>query len=367
MPIKAILSLFLISKETGSYLLFKKLNGESLFGDFNSVPESENILLPTFSDVDAAITAATENLPSKNWVIGHTDLAMATETGRTESTYAKLADFNDFVDYIEDCCDGVNRRMYEINQVLNDLQRQINELASGGTPTPDTGETIVYPVLTAVYNVTSTTEYTQLYTMPSDGSGVYGFEVDDGTVVNQDTGRYKFSTTGKRTVRFNLTSDKIHYSLFSGIKQLESIIIPDDVTGVRGISHGVDGIFRNCTGLKEVSFGCNFEETKCVPFMFSGCTALERVTFGTAVNGSKITRLCQDSFSRCTSLSAITCYATTAPILWGNVFSEMSNTTGTLYYPSGSDYSSWFGPYDPLHDDYGKLPSGWTSQAIPNN
>ena len=87
---------------------------------------------------------------------------------------------------------------------------------------------------------------------------------------------------------------------------------------------------------------------------FDDTDAITSVTFG-----PKLEYISGASFFNCPNLSEITCYATTAPELidynppvW-RPFNRIAET-GTLYYPAGSDYSSWMA----------KLPSGWTSVEI---
>ena len=105
--------------------------------------------------------------------------------------------------------------------------------------------------------------------------------------------------------------------VFSGCTSLTSITIPDSVTLIGGYS------FSNCSNLEEISFG-------------SGLTQLNR-----------------NMFTNCSNLDKITCKATTAPTLGLQVFSGVANT-GTLYIPSGADYSTWLT----------ELGSGWTTANI---
>ena len=63
---------------------------------------------------------------------------------------------------------------------------------------------------------------------------------------------------------------------------------------------------------------------------------------------SGVTTIGNGAFSGCTGLTEITCNATTAPTLGTNVFNGLPEN-GTLYVPSGSNYSTWMS----------ELPSGW--------
>lgn len=155
--------------------------------------------------VDAAITAATENLPSKNWVIGHTDLAMATETGRTESTYAKKTDldgkvdtsaFTTFTAYTEDCCENVNEELRYLTNYIIYLQQQIDEMKG------ETGSTGSTEYIELTFNVLSTTEPAWI----AENSKYPHYDkmiIDNGPEIDFNC-RYTFSTTGIHNVKLRL-------------------------------------------------------------------------------------------------------------------------------------------------------------------
>lgn len=81
---------------------------------------------------------------------------------------------------------------------------------------------------------------------------------------------------------------------------------------------------------------------------FYQCTSLSSVTIPNSVE-----TIGADSFASCTVLNRITCYAVIAPSLGVRAFLNIKND-GTLFYPTGSDYSTWFN----------SLPSNWTGQTI---
>ena len=78
---------------------------------------------------------------------------------------------------------------------------------------------------------------------------------------------------------------------------------------------------------------------------FMNCTSITQ-----AYIGANCTNVDSYAFSGCSSLNWIWIFATTAPTLGvANPFSGVASE-GTLFVPSGADYSSWMA----------KLPSGWT-------
>lgn len=85
-----------------------------------------------------------------------------------------------------------------------------------------------------------------------------------------------------------------------------------------------------------------------------GTAAFDRCSNLTAVTiPASVTSLQAEAFTLCTALTSITCYATTAPTLGSAVFYNMTSA-GTLYVPTGSDYSTWLAA----------LPSGWQISYI---
>lgn len=70
---------------------------------------------------------------------------------------------------------------------------------------------------------------------------------------------------------------------------------------------------------------------------FSGCTALTEVTLD-----ANCVKVGDNSFTDCSAIEHIYCYAATAPtISGGNQFTTLPTQNGSVYVPSGADYSTW--------------------------
>jgi hypothetical protein len=114
------------------------------------------------------------------------------------------------------------------------------------------------------------------------------------------------------------------------------LIIPDSVTYI-----GNDA-FINCDGLTELVFGQNSQCTSIGSGAFQDCYELGKIYLP-----SSLQSIGNGAFRMCSELLYITCSATTAPTLGTTVFYGVGNasgrlTRGTLTYPSGSDYSTWY-------------------------
>lgn len=156
------------------------------------------------------------------------------------------------------------------------------------------------PVLTAKYNVTSTTESTKLCYRTT---GFTDIIIDGEPMTSMSTG-YTFTTIGEHTVEFYLNSTTIGTSAFTNCSGLTEITIPSGVTSIG------NSAFRYCSGLTSITIG-------------SGVTSIENY-----------------AFHYCSGLTSITSYAVTSPTIGSNTF-EQVKLFSTLYVPVGSDYSSW--------------------------
>lgn len=141
--------------------------------------------------------------------------------------------------------------------------------------------------------------------------------------------------TGLTSITIPNTITGIGSWAFSGCSSLPEITIPDSVTSI-----GTAQTFYGCSSLTAVTLPSGL--TGNMP-NFRGCTSLTEIAIP-----SGITYVGNNTFWGCSSLMSISAYSITAPgtpdpYSTGtdkNPFEDMP-TGGTLYYPIGSDYSSW--------------------------
>jgi len=108
-------------------------------------------------------------------------------------------------------------------------------------------------------------------------------------------------------------------------------VIHDGVTYT--VSSIFDEAFNEATNITSVTIPDSV--TSIGDYAFSGCTSLTSIEIPDSV-----TSIGTQAFYNCSNLSEITCNAVTAPTISSWTFRNVK-TGGTLYYPSGSDYSSW--------------------------
>ena len=235
------------------------------------------------------------------------------------------------------------------------------------------------------YSVTSTTSPTKLSNFIQGYLDVLVDGVSQGKIKE-----YTFSTTGIHTAWFEYEIDKISDNTFINCPELEVIDIPDNI-----ITIGY-GAFQGCSNLNSVTHynsiaiispyafaGCHLgygfnlwvEEADgngwgAVPNrfpnkvmfiennVFEGCyftdfalpdtiESIHSYAFANCPNlhtiyiGSGVTSIEANAFGSCSKLATVVCYSPTAPELDEHTFLDLYNYDGTLYYPVGSDYSSW--------------------------
>ena len=186
------------------------------------------------------------------------------------------------------------------------------------------------------------------------------------------------SGPGEYTVEYEIPAGEDSlYGVFAG--PLDAVV-PDGIKTIKEGCFGTgtgSGVKRNITlpnTLEYIEFGAlalGFYNTGCtgvtIPsvieigdYAFEYCQGWYWVGEEEVHNGLKrielpanLVRIGKGCFQDCQLLSSITCHATTAPSLGQWAFRSVSET-GTLYYPAGSDYSSWLS----------ELGSGWTGVEI---
>ena len=129
---------------------------------------------------------------------------------------------------------------------------------------------------------------------------------------------------------------------FANCSGLTSIVIPDSVNSIGEYA------FMACKGLTSITIPNSV--TSIGNNAFQNCSALTEITIPNSV-----TSIGDWAFLECTSLKSITCYVPTAPSIQDYTFYDIKSG-GTLYVPSGSDYSSWMSGYLGYYD--------WTIQYI---
>ena len=161
--------------------------------------------------------------------------------------------------------------------------------------------------------------------------------------------QWKFNNTSINEVAF-LDVTSIGNQSFKACEDLKSVVIPDSVTSIG------DEAFSICSGLTSVKIGSGV--TSIGNYVFSDCSGLTSVVIPDSVTsigeyaflkcaklksvtiGSGLTTIGIWAFRSCNKLTSITCYATTAPTLYG-YSSVYLPKNGILKVPNGSDYSSW--------------------------
>ena len=135
----------------------------------------------------------------------------------------------------------------------------------------------------------------------------------------------------------------IKTNAFSNCRNLTSVHISDlaawcSIRFLGGISNPLrwaHRLFLNGEEITDLIIPNNVTEISAHAFEY--CSSLTSVTIH---NG--VTLIDGDVFFECDGLERIVCLATTKPSIYNTTFKNIK-TNGTLYVPTGSDYSSWMG------------------------
>ena len=144
---------------------------------------------------------------------------------------------------------------------------------------------------------------------------------------------------------------KLNSYAFYNDSEIEEITIPDSVTSLGeycfgwcsklnrvNIGTGITAFPAYCfshTGFKEITVPENV--TNIGTYCFCGCTSLNSVYLNQTITSLTSATNC---FTSCSNLARIVAKRSTAPAVAASTFNGVPQG-GTLYYPAGSNYSSW--------------------------
>lgn len=150
-----------------------------------------------------------------------------------------------------------------------------------------------------------------------------------GLTIYRDNGLYTGYTSSVKKLVITGSTSSMPSKSFINITKLTDVEVFGNVTSFP------NGYFKSATTLTSVTLSnkINSLSYEC----FDACSSLQRLTIPSSVTG-----VGQYFIDHCSSLTSITCLSVTAPTLSYNAFYGFSTQNGTLYYPTGSNYSSWF-------------------------
>ena len=202
----------------------------------------------------------------------------------------------------------------------------------------------------------------------------------DGRIVdNGDTDSYYYGAkltsntyvNGKGVMKFDGAVTKLATNVFADLSTLRTIILPESITSMS------TAVFQGCSALVSVNIPNRI--TSIPSSTFYSCGSLTDVTIGNSVTSigenafqycsrlteitipNGVTSIGKNAFYYCNLLQRIICNAKIAPTIeYYTTFYGVAND-GILYYPIGSDYSSWLSSLSYYLGYY-----GWTGQEAFN-
>ena len=159
---------------------------------------------------------------------------------------------------------------------------------------------------------------------------------------------FTFPKAGENILYFTLKNNTVlGLEAFYGCESLKSVSLPNTITTIRG------GVFYNCTSLENIDFPDSVELIGSNAFY--KCSSLTSISIP-----ENVYYISSGAFNDCSNLREIDIAATEAPSIENDVFKGVASN-GTLYYPEGSDYSSWLST-EPYYLGY----HGWNTSVEPD-
>lgn len=145
---------------------------------------------------------------------------------------------------------------------------------------------------------------------------------------------YQFNATGKHTIYFKSTDNKIHTALLNKCDTLVNLSIPSSITAIS--AGGNNPMVKNSV-LNKVQM---IAVSNIGAYTFQDCISLEEVDLG------NVQSIADYAFSGSDSINNIRFASQTAPVLASHAFpSSVCSGQGEIIYPSGADYSSLMGVF----------------------
>ena len=300
-------------------------------------------------EVDSLINAVTSRLVQNitnlqeqiNSIISNVSGCCAS-SGETQYRWITMTGENDF------WCDGTTKKTLEKQQSSTDgiNWTDTNTIRSGSTVLEYNCEDCGYDItkgikITLTNNTSIDVDCEDLTQVPCNASGNTIIRLDSNHILSRVT-----AATDVKQIEVGSCVDQINYDCFSGMTNLQKVIIPSTFESEYGIGNNgckaVNVAAFEFTAIRSVGLqgsGADVEwnnnMTEIGAEMFKGCTALTTVELNENFKGFQ-----GNVFSGCTNLQSITIHATELPILdsvpasLDDGLSNIGNNTFVIYVPS---------------------------------